>query len=129
MDKRIIFLNNLKKRLDQFTVLDSNVDAILDQEKQAPITNYSRLRAQMLAENVQSGIAFDEISFNNSGVTAEFTNGVEFNFHIYPLMSEVAKSKPEDLDVHKETEMENLMNLAVNNDIKKGQAYKSVRGL
>lgn len=108
MDKRIIFLNNLKKRLEQFTVLNSNVNAGLDQTKQAPITNYSRLQAQMLAENVQSGIAFDETSFKNSGVFAELTNGVELNFHIYPLMDGVAKSMSEDLDVHKENEEENL---------------------
>jgi predicted MPP superfamily phosphohydrolase len=117
VDKRIIFLKNLKKQLHQFMVSDNNVNAGLDQTKQSPITNYSRLRAQMLAENVQSGIAFDEISFNNSGVFTEFTNGVELNFHIYPLMSEVAKSMPEDLDVHKKTEEKNLLNLAVTKNI------------
>ena len=117
MDKRIIFLNNLKKWLGQFTVSENKVNAGLDQTQKAPITNYSRLRAQMLAENVQSGVAFNETSFNNSGVFAEFTNGVELNFHIYPLMSEVDKSLPEDLDAHKETEEENLLNLAVTKNI------------
>ena len=118
MDKRINFLNNLKKLLDQFTVSDSKVNAGLDQPKHIPITNYSRLRAQMLAENVQSGIAFDETSFNNSGVFAESPNGLELYFHIYPIMSKVAGSKPEDSDMHKESEEENLKNFAVTKNIK-----------
>ena len=113
MDKRIIFLNNLKKRLGQFMVLGNNVNTGLDQTKKAQITNYAQLRAQMLAENVQSGIAFDETSLKNSEVFAEFTNGDKLNFHIYPLMSEVTKSMPEDSDVHKKTVEENLLNLAV----------------
>ena len=113
MDKRINFINNLKKLLDQFTVSDSKVNAGLDQTKHVPITNFSRLRAQMLAENVQSGIAFDETSFNNSGVFAESANGLELCFHIYPIMSKIAGSKPEDSDMHKESEEENLKKFAV----------------
>ena len=117
MDKRINFLNNLKKRLDQFTVSDSKVNVGLDQPKHIPITNYSRLRAQMLAENVQSGIAFDETSFKNSGIFAESANGSELYFHIYPIMSKVAGSKPEDSDMHKESEEENPRKFVVSINI------------
>ena len=103
MDIRIKRLNMLKNQLDQYKTIDTDLDTSVDQIK-APITNYSQLRAQMLSEHVQSGYAFNDSSFNNVEVYAEYNNGKGLNFHIYPLITTVSESKTEDLELHRESD-------------------------
>ena len=111
MDKRITLLNTLKRKLEQHRSSDNSEYSSLDQTKQAPIVNYSRLRAQMLVENVQSGHAFEASYFNNAGVYAESVEGEKLSFHIYPLISIETKSKTKDLETKEET-IENREKLA-----------------
>jgi hypothetical protein len=113
MDKRLTFLNILKKRLNSYIVSGSKKNNSLHQKKQTPITNYSRLRAQMLCENVQSGMALTKITFNTSSVYAEFSKGGTLNFHLYPIINEVSKSLTEISDEHKDPEEQKLNYLTV----------------
>jgi hypothetical protein len=113
MDKRLTFLNRLKKRLNSYIVSGSQKNNSLHQKKQTPITNYSQLRAQMLCENVQSGMALDIITFNTSSVYVEFSKGGTFNFHIYPIINEVSESLTKNSDKDRETEEQKLNYLTV----------------
>ena len=78
MDKRINFLNKLKKRLNSYVISDSKKKNSLHQKK-TTITSHSILQAQMLNENVQSGMALGEINFNSSSVYAEFSKDGTLN--------------------------------------------------
>ena len=113
MDKRITFLNNLKKRLKSYVVSGSQKNDGFHQKKQIHTINYSLLRAQMLCENVQSGIALDNITFITSRVYAEFSKDRSLNFHIYPNNFELNKSLTEKPDETRESEEQKLSYLTV----------------
>ncbi len=55
----------------------------------APDIDFSRIRAHMLAENLPIGMAFNQGSFDNSGVYAEFAVNGGISFHIYPKMNNI----------------------------------------
>ena len=90
MDDRIRFLNRLKLRLndyiDQGNQKEENWKDVNVNNKIIPSPNFSSLRANMLMENVKSGIALDGIFFNNSGVYAEYSVDGKLSFHIYPKL-------------------------------------------
>ena len=67
----------------------------------------------MLNENMQSGIALNETTFNTSSVFAEYSKGETLKFHIYPIIDEVSKSLIKNSDKHRETEEEKLNYLTV----------------
>lgn len=100
MDKRLAIINELKKQLNGYLVTKTSEHAL--REKQTPIINYSQLRAQMLCVNVQSGMALDSITFNNSNVYAEFVHNGVLNFHIYPNITEGKESLTKHVEIEEE---------------------------
>jgi len=90
MDKRINLLNTLKKRLNNLIPNQNNKKNC----KKTSLQNieYSRLRAILLNEYIQSGMAFDEFTFNKVEAYSEFSDFGEFNFHIYPINTDLPES-------------------------------------
>jgi hypothetical protein len=92
MDKRISILNRLKHRLNDYILEDQKTEGLIDSFShypKVPDIDFSWIRAHMLAENLPIGMAFNQSSFDNSGVYAEFTINNGISFHIYPKMNNV----------------------------------------
>lgn len=104
MDKRINFLNRLKKRLNSYIISGSKNKNNLHQKNYVPIINYSMLRSQMLCENVQSGMALGGVTFDSSHAYAEFSRNGKLNFHIYPTIIETREPLLEKPNEYKENE-------------------------
>jgi hypothetical protein len=109
VDKRINFLNTLKKRLNAYIIADKEKKNYLHQKNQISFINHSILQAQMLCENVQSGLALREITFYSSKAYAEFSNDGTLNFHIYPTIKAVRDPYKGKLDGHTEIEEQKLI--------------------
>ena len=90
MDKRINLLNTLKKRLNN--LIPNQNSKKYSKKTSLQNIEYSRLRAILLNEYIQSGIAFDEFTFNKVEAYSEFSDLGEFTFHIYPINIDVSES-------------------------------------
>jgi len=103
MDERINLLNTLKNRLNN--LIPNQNSKKYSKKTSLQNIEYSRLRALLLNECVQSGMAFNEFTFNKVEAYSEFSNHGQLNFHIYPINFEVSESlgrKSKDQKVVKE---------------------------
>jgi hypothetical protein len=104
MDVRISLLNTLKKQLNNRAINKNSGKNI----KTTPGNQeYSRLRAILLDEYVQSGMAFDEFTFNKAEVYSEFSAQGQLNFHIYPVIYDAVKPGRRELNTQKEVKEPN----------------------
>lgn len=109
MDKRINFLYDLKKRLNAYIISDNVKKDSFFQKNQTSFMDHTILQAKMLCENVKSGIALGEISFDSSKAYAEFSKNGKLNFHIYPKNTAEKNPFKEKLDEYKEMEEQKII--------------------
>jgi hypothetical protein len=93
MDKRISLINRAKKRLNNLlTRKEENITKIKNDQ------NISSIRALLLRENIQLGLAITDTSFMRSEIYSEFSEKDGYRFHVYPLITPV-KTNQDDKEV------------------------------
>jgi hypothetical protein len=101
MDKRINLVNILKNQLNKL-VTSGKKYSKSNQTSGNRCTNLSNIRALLLSENIQLGIAINEKSLEKSEIYSEMSANGGLKFHVYPQNLEKETSQEPGEEVSKE---------------------------
>ena len=102
MDEHMTALDDSNKRLN--SRLHEKICDYRLKDNMTKNAEHSLVRAIMLTENVQCGVAFDTATFDKANVYSEYSVLGQLSFHIYPIIHKAGKPIREDQIIESEFE-------------------------